>query len=374
MINKLQLNGLSAAEIALAYSLILYQASGLGARYYIAIANSFPNLKEFFELDALALKEMGLKSATIKSLHYPDWHTIEFLLNWAKQPNQGIITWGDERYPTLLSKIDDPPPIIYFRGNFSLINLPQLAMVGSRNPTYHGKEIAYAFAAELAARGLVITSGLALGIDGQCHQGALSVQGKTIAVLGTGLDRIYPVQHASLMKQIEETGLVISEFAPSLPPVAHHFPRRNRIISGLSQGVFVVEAAAQSGSLITARFALEQGRDLFALPGSIHSSLSKGCHHLIRQGAKLVETIEDILEELQGYSTLTATSFSNLASPQIDLTDEQNLLLACIDYQATSVDKIKQRCDWSVDKILGHLVTLELLKLIIAQPGGYARI
>jgi len=209
-----------------------------------------------------------------------------------------ILTLHDPAYPALLKEIADPPPLLFVRGDPAVLSRPQLGIVGSRNPTPGGRSLAEDFARSLSRCGLVVTSGMALGIDAAGHRGALRGGGTTLAVAGTGPDRIYPARHRDLARAIVEQGAIISEFAPGTPALPSNFPRRNRIISGLSLGVLVVEAACRSGSLITARLAAEQGREVFALPGSIHNPLARGCHHLIRQGAKLVEDIEDIVEEL----------------------------------------------------------------------------
>ncbi len=212
--------------------------------------------------------------------------------------NRHLITLHDARYPTLLREIDDAPPMLFIQGDPTILNLPQIAIVGSRNPSASGRQTATDFAHFLASAGLAITSGLADGIDGAAHQGALETKNSTLAVTGTGLDRVYPAKHRELAHRIAEQGALISELPPGTPPIPANFPRRNRIISGLSLGTLVVEAAQKSGSLITARLATEQGREVFAIPGSIHNPLARGCHALIRQGAKLVETAGDILEEL----------------------------------------------------------------------------
>ena len=229
-----------------------------------------------------------------------------------------MITLHCNEYPALLKRIDNPPPILYIKGNYTLLNDPQLAIIGSRNPTQSGTDNATSFARHLGKTGLCITSGLALGIDGSAHQGALLGNAPTIAVIATGIDRVYPAAHRDLAHKIVENGAIVSEFPIGTQPKAENFPRRNRIISGLSYGTLVVEAALQSGSLITARLAMEQNREVFAIPSSIHNPLAKGCHQLIRQGAKLVETAEDILEEMASVIDLNSLEHS-------DLGDQQNL-------------------------------------------------
>ncbi|WP_374046071.1 DNA-processing protein DprA [Massilia sp. R2A-15] len=224
---------------------------------------------------------------------------VERALDWLGHPGHHLITLTDPDYPALLLQIPDPPPLLFVAGRVHLLAAPALAIVGSRNATLQGKANAEVFAQALSCAGLTIVSGLALGIDAAAHTGGLNGAGSTIAVIGTGPDIAYPARNRALWQRIAAEGCVVSEHPPGTPPLPHHFPRRNRIISGLSEGVLVVEAAAQSGSLITAHLAAEQGRDVFAIPGSIHSSLAKGCHKLIKEGAKLVESAADVLGELR---------------------------------------------------------------------------
>ena len=247
------------------------------------------------------MSALGLKPPSVEVIRHPDWTIIDNDLAWLSQNNNYAITFNEANYPYQLKEIADPPPILFVRGNPDLLAAPQIAIVGSRNPSASGEETAFNFAKTLSQHGFTITSGLALGIDAASHRGALSAKGYTIAVAGTGLDRVYPARHKDLATEIVNTGAIISEFPPGTTAKANHFPRRNRIISGLCQGLLVVEAAKQSGSLITARMALEQNREVFAIPGSIHNPLARGCNALIRQGAKLVETTQDILEELHQY-------------------------------------------------------------------------
>jgi DNA processing protein len=255
-------------------------------------------------MDALAsasagrLSSLGLAEDTVHALLRPDQAVLESDLKWLEQPGHHLITWDDARYPALLRDIPSPPAALYADGDAESLWLPQLAIVGSRNPTAGGVENARAFAAELVASGLAITSGLAAGIDGTAHAAAMAAGGCTIAVTGTGLDRVYPATNRQLAAAIRTQGVLVSEFPPGTGPQRAHFPSRNRIISGLSLGVLVIEAGLNSGSLITARLAIEQGREVFALPGSIHNPMSKGCHRLIRDGAMLVESVADIVQEL----------------------------------------------------------------------------
>ncbi|MCB4360059.1 DNA-processing protein DprA [Quatrionicoccus australiensis] len=284
-------------------------------------------------------------------------------LNWAEAPEQHILTLADDTYPSALLEIPDPPNVLYLRGNPELLEQPGLAVVGSRNATPQGLQTAHAFARTLAGQGLTIISGLALGIDAAAHQGALAANGNTIAVIGTGADRIYPARNKELALQIAERGLIVSEFPLGTPVLAANFPRRNRIISGLARGVLVVEAAPESGSLITARLAGEQGREVFAIPGSIHSPLARGCHKLIRQGAKLVETADDILEEL---GNLTA---NNQLPDEATHRTEDPLLIA-LGHDPCSLDQLAERTGYSTEQLLTELLTLELSGVLATLPGN----
>jgi DNA processing protein len=285
---------------------------------------------------------------------------------------------GDPRYPELLKQIPDPPIGLFVSGNPTLLNTPQLAMVGSRNPSPYGRQIAESFAKHLSRCGLSITSGLAAGIDTASHRGALAGSGITLAVCGTGLDTTYPRSSEALAGEIEQWGALISEFPPGTPPLKHHFPQRNRLISGLSLGTLVVEAALRSGSLITARLAGDQGREVFAIPGSIHSPMSKGCHQLIRQGAKLVDTAEDILSELGSLSAsltnLTATTTANphdLKGISHALLDKDyKILLDALGFEPLSVDQLVLRSGLSADAVASMLLILELEGRIESFPGG----
>jgi len=283
---------------------------------------------------------------------------------WAKQESCCIITLADPRYPKALLQTEDPPTLLYVRGKPELLDTPSLAIVGSRNASPQGCQTARAFAKSLADSGFSIVSGLALGIDSAAHEGALETANpavSTIAVIGTGADRLYPARNKELAQSIVEKGVIVSEFPLGTPAAAANFPRRNRIISGLSRGVLVVEAALQSGSLITARLAGEQGREVFAIPGSIHSPLSKGCHQLIRQGAKLVETATDILEEL---GTEVSLSLRETAPASADP------LLAALGYDPCSLDELSRRTQWPAEQLLPKLLELELACQVSCLPGN----
>ncbi len=305
---------------------------------------------------------------------------IDQTLAWVAQENNYVITLGDEDYPQSLLSIADPPVLLYVKGRPAFLNMPAVAIVGSRNASAQGMLNADRFAQNLSEAGLTVVSGLALGIDTGAHTGAIkSAQqgyaGSSIAVIGTGLDIVYPAANRALAHQIAEVGCIISEYPLGTPAIAHNFPRRNRIISGLSLGVLVVEAAAQSGSLITARSALEQGREVFAIPGSIHSPLAKGCHQLIRQGAKLVESAQDILEELRWQSTDSKNTHSsgvqiaasNLSDPKLQS------LLKNMGHEALSVDQLIVRTGLPVSSVQAALLNLELQGQIETLPGGQIR-
>jgi DNA processing protein len=277
----------------------------------------------------------------------------------------------------LLREIPTPPPVLFVRGDPALLSRPQLAIVGTRNPTASGRRTAREFAAHLAGAGLVITSGLALGIDAEAHRGALE-QGWTVAVMGTGPDRLYPARHRELARQIAEQGALVSELPPGTPPNAENFPRRNRVISGLSLGTLVVEAATQSGSLISARLAGEQGREVFAIPGSIHNPMARGCHALIRQGAKLVETGADILEELGPLAATVTTPDPHPrdipTSPAVSPDPEHAALLALLGESPTAIDTLVERSGLTAEAVSSMLLIMELQGYVASAGGFYTRL
>ncbi len=296
----------------------------------------------------------------------------------AEQCGAVLLTAECENYPLLLAQIPAAPTVLYVRGDVSALHLPQLAMVGSRNASVSGLDLAQEFAMALAQQGLAITSGLALGIDGAVHRGALQAKGKTVAVIATGVDDIYPRRHTTLFDEIlANGGAVVSELPPRSQPLAQNFPRRNRIISGLSLGTLVVEAGLQSGSLITARYAAEQGREVFALPGSVRSPFHRGCHALIRQGAKLVETTQDILDELGGMLAFKQQEFSVIHAARTadtHLSGSAKKVFACLDYAPVPLDTLVLRCALSIEDISAALLDLELEGVIAQQHGFYARV
>ena len=290
-------------------------------------------------------------------------------LAWLVEPTNHLVTLGDVDYPQLLLQTADPPPLLYVKGRLDLLNRPSLAIVGSRNATAQGMENATDFARALSEAGITIVSGLALGIDAAAHRGGLAGSGSSLALVGTGLDIVYPARNKALAHELAAKGTLVSEYPLATPPLANNFPRRNRLISGMSLGCLVVEAALQSGSLITARFANEQGREVFALPGSIHSPVAKGCHALIKQGAKLVDDANDILEELKLASGLSAAR----VIPQLDA--DQAQLLDRLGYEPCDLDALCSRAGLGADVAAGLLLKLELQGLVEKLPGSrYQRV
>jgi DNA processing protein len=288
----------------------------------------------------------------------------------------------DPLYPQLLLQISKPPPLLYVRGNPTVLSLPQLALVGSRRPTVGGRETAHSFANYLAARGFVITSGLAIGIDAAAHEGALSVDGLTVAVMGTGIDSIYPHRHQGLADAIvQRGGALVSEFPLGTASHASHFPQRNRLISGLSLGTLVVEAAVQSGSLITASYALQHNREVFAIPGSIHNPLARGCHQLIRQGATLVETADDIVGQLDGFLQLKRAESKPLRAlvpePRVlkgNFDCNEVHLLDALGFDPVPMDLLLQRISMDVGVIISCLMGLEIKGVVQQTERGYVRL
>jgi DNA processing protein len=292
---------------------------------------------------------------------------VDAALRWADAPGHAIVTLADREYPQRLLEIADPPALLYVHGRTDLLGRASLAIVGSRNATPQGCANATSFARAFSEAGLTIVSGLALGIDAAAHRGALEGEGSTIAVLGAGVDVVYPPRNSDLHRRIAERGAVVSEFALGTPAIGGNFPRRNRLISGLARGVLVVEAALASGSLITARLAAEQGRDVFAIPGSIHSPLSKGCHALIKEGAKLVESAQDVLAELGGPPPARSVQQSSA--------EVEHELLKHLGHDPCNVDTLCQRSGLTPDTVSAMLLQLELDGRVASLPGGrYQRI
>ncbi len=354
----------------------LWRTPGFGPAAFSRLLEALPGLADAVELPAAELERLGVDPKVAAGLADIDWSAVDADLRWLEADNHHLIRWGDPLYPPLLAEIGAAPPLLFVVGDPGHLSLPQLAMVGSRNPSAGGRDTAYDFAAHLAAAGLAITSGLALGIDTAVHRGALDGGGVTIAVTATGPDRIYPARNRDLAHAIAEHGALVTEFPTGTGVRADQFPRRNRIISGLSLGTLVVEASLRSGSLITARYALEQGREILAIPGSIHNPLSKGCHRLIRQGAKLVETAEDVLEELPPVEHMNTAPAVDDSTPQDEALDEEyQQVLAALGHDPVPVDLIVQRTGLTPGAVSSMLLVLELKGLVAAASGGrYARI
>jgi DNA processing protein len=338
---------------------------------------------------SLVTSSNGLSAKQLSAFSYPNWPQIEEIIQQSIKIDAHIISFDDPEYPKLLKQIYDPPLVLFVKGNKKILNTQQLAIVGSRYASIKGRETALFFAQQLTQQGYLVTSGLALGIDGSAHQGALIHQAPTIAVVATGVDIVYPARHRELVNSILEcNGAIVSEFYPGTQPRAGHFPKRNRLISGLSVGVLVVEAELKSGSLITARCALEQDREVFAVPSSIDNPQAKGCHWLIKQGAKLVEESADIIDELVKfeqpslYSKESERGRSNNREEVIHGAGEKSplkvlcndVLLASVGFEITPIDKVVSRSKLPVEEVVTRLTMLELSGLILAVPGGYIRV
>jgi len=365
---------LPAPDEGLRYALALLRTPRVGPRSYQILVERFGSPRQVFAAPSADLAGLGLGKETLAWLKTPDWSRVEADLRWLEAEANHCLSLQDPAYPQPLREIADPPPLLFVRGETDALVRQQLAVVGSRNPSPGGERHARSFARALAHAGLAVTSGLALGIDAAAHWGTLDGGGTTLAVAGTGLDQTYPRSHNALAEAIlEQGGALVSEFPIGTPPQAANFPRRNRIISGLSLGVLVVEAALRSGSLITARMALEQGREVFALPGSINDPLARGCNSLIKQGAKLVETVDDILDEFS-----IALPPQNPAPPRPGLDEEPDpecqVLLKYIAYAPTSVDTLVAATGISPEAIASALLSLELQGHIVSAEGGYSRI
>ncbi|CAK0760205.1 protein Smf [Gammaproteobacteria bacterium] len=350
-------------------ALALYRAPGVGPVLFQNLMSRFGTAAAVLATASTLKAEGRLTATTLAYLTAPDWSAIDADLEWAQRPGHLILSRSDPRYPHLLAQISDPPPILFVRGDPTVLGRPQIAIVGSRNPSPLGHDTARDFARDLATTGLIITSGLAHGIDSAGHEGALAADGGiTVAVAGTGLDQVYPARHRALAHRILERGALVSEYPQGTPPLPANFPRRNRIISGLSIGTLVVEAAIHSGSLITARQSLEQGREVFAIPGSIHNPLARGCHALLREGAKLVETVQDILEELAPLRAAVATSTTIVSESPLD--GDYRKLLECFSYDPLPIDALVEQSGLTPAAVSSMLLLLELRGLVAAQSGG----
>jgi DNA processing protein len=354
--------------------LILAHATGVGPRSVDRLIERFGDPARVLAAGRSELAQTGLRTAIVDAILYPQEAAADADLEWAEREGAHILPRDDPLYPPLLAQSPGAPVLLYLRGDPTVLGDPMLAIVGSRNPTPTGHETAREFASYLAACGLTIVSGLAIGIDRAAHEGAVE-NGRTVAVLGTGPDRVYPAVNRDLARRIAEKGVLVTEYPPGSIAVGRNFPRRNRIISGLSLGTLVTEAALKSGSLITARYATEQGREVFAIPGSIHNPLARGCHALIRDGAKLVETAADILEELAPLlGSFIAAETPQQAKNEKDAAAgpdaEYRRLLDAMGHDPVSPDELVRRTSLPAESIASMLLLLELEGYVSSCPGG----
>lgn len=332
------------------------------------------DIQSLFSANSSELQANGFTSKQQTMLRTVDWLSVAKDMEWCEKNECQIICFHDEHYPRLLREIKSAPLVLLVRGDEKLLTKPQLAIVGSRNPSIMGREIAEHFAYTLAKAGLIITSGLAVGIDAASHLGAISGDGRTLAVLGSGFNSIYPPIHRKLAEKLIADHALVTEFMPNEGPKAKNFPRRNRIISGLCLGVLVIEAALKSGSLVTARLAVEQGREVFAVPGSIFNPLTRGCHQLIRQGAKLVETVEDVLEELGPLCSFLQPANTGLKMADVSkLNVKSKRLLEQMGYEVTPLDAIIIRSGLTASEVSSMLLSLELQGFVQNDKFGYVR-
>ena len=373
------------------YWLIAIRAPHLGGARFVRLLERLGGVEKLFSSGRDRLKRAGLRDETIQALCSPDEALLDRDLQWLSSASHHLLTWGDERYPPLLRDTPSPPAALFVDGDPDILWQPQVAVIGSRNPTAGGKDNARDFAGELSRQGMTITSGLAAGIDSIAHAAALDAGNMTVAVMGTGLDRIYPSSSQDLGVRIRDQGVLVSEFPPGTGAKRSHFPSRNRIISGLSLGVLVIEAGMRSGTLITARMAGTQGRDVFALPGSIHNPMAKGCHRLIRDGAKLVETVEEIMLELAPMAGQLAGELkkqiglkvteagtspldNSAGEPQLDEDPEYRLLWSCLGFDPRPIDAIIEQSGLTARAVSAMLLMLELRGKVEAHSGGaYSR-
>lgn len=343
---------------------------GVGAQTFCQLLQAFGSPSNIYSASGKQLKEVVSDKIAAEIIKGVDEGALIDSLAWLSQANNHLVTLADPDYPKALLEITDPPPLLYAKGNLALLNQSSIAIVGSRNASVQGEKNAESFAQGLCSYGLCVVSGLALGIDGAAHRGALKANGSTIAVVGTGLDIVYPAKHRDLAHQIVERGLIVSEFALGTPSKPQNFPKRNRIISGLSLGCLVVEANLQSGSQITARLAAEQGREVFAIPGSIHSPMSKGCHQLIKQGAKLVDSLQDIVEELDLKKNNLGTADTIYDEEISNKTDTPNPILDLMGYEPITLENLVQLSRLTVSEVSSMLMLLELQGSVASLTGG----
>jgi len=356
-----------AVDVSLKTWLALSLTRGLGGENARRLLKEFGSPDAVFSASTNSLKTIVKADLAASISQGVDDEVLSPIWDWLEDSNNHIVTLADNEYPQSLLNIPDPPLLIYVKGRLDLLNKSAIAVVGSRNATPQGMSNAEAFAKSMSNDGLCIVSGMAHGIDSAAHRGALQGPGRSIAVVGTGLDKVYPAANRDLAHELAQQGALISEFPLGTPPLAANFPRRNRLISGMSLGCLVVEASLKSGSLITARLALEQGREVFAIPGSIHAPQSKGCHALLKQGAKLVETAQDILEELD-------IPPNSLVKPSCS-EDTDVALIEHLGFDPVDMETLSVRSGLTVSQLSAMLLTLELDGRICALPGGlYQRI
>lgn len=377
--------------------LIALRAPGIGGARLIGLTEHFGGIDRLAGASRSDLRGAGLDEAAVAALKGPDQALLQTDLAWLAEPTHHLVVWGSERFPPLLRDIPSPPAALFVAGDPEVLWQPQVAVIGSRNPTAGGKDNARDFAGELARQGLTITSGLAAGIDSIAHEAALDAGGTTVAVMGTGLDQVYPASGEALAERIRRHGALVSELLPGTPAKREHFPARNRIISGLSLGVLVIEAGLRSGTLITARLAGSQGREVFALPGSIHNPLAKGCHRLIRDGAKLVESVAEVIQDLAPMAGQLADCLRGELSaakqargagassrdppgpgsldldaidPQFEQDSEYRQLWSCLGYDPKPVDAIVEQSGLTARAVSAMLLMLELRGMVEAHRGG----
>ncbi len=362
--------------------LILLQAPGVGGGALGALIERDIDPATLPGRSLSELGELGLGDAAARALRRPDEQRLATSLAWLEDPAHHLVTLDDDLYPPLLKTTGDAPAALFVNGDAEALLAPQVAVVGSRKATHGGLDSAAEFGAALAAAGLVVTSGLAVGVDGRAHRAALDAGGRTIAVAGTGPDRVYPAHHRDLAHQIVDNGAVVTPFAPGVGPRPGHFPARNRIISGMSLGVVVIEAGLRSGSLITARLAGEQGREVFAVPGSIRNPQARGCHRLIRDGARLVETPADVIEDLAPLAGELAGRLRAMLDEESEPVDEAvaeddpevRAVLEALGFDPTPVEAVIDRTELTTSAVSSILLTLELDGRVAAHAGGrYSR-
>jgi len=357
---------------------LVLAAARPGAAAQDALLDEFGSAVAIVSQSPSSLARFGLEAAVVDAIRRPDEAALRPSLKWAEGTGNHLVHCLSDDYPPLLAETRGRPCLLYVKGDPGILSLPTLAIVGSRNPTRGGLDTAFEFSRYLADAGFSIASGLAQGIDTAAHRGALEASATTVAVLGHGIDRVYPAGNRELAHRIAETGALVTEFPPGTAPLKEHFPARNRIISGLSVGTLVVEAAYRSGSLITARLASEQGREVFAIPGSIHNPLARGCHRLIRDGAKLVESAKDIIDELRpliGHLMQHNESAAGVPRDGVERDPEYDELLEAMGFEPLSADEIAGKSGLTIDRVSSMLLILELEGDIeVLQGGRYSRL